>query len=60
MILQAWTEPCPIFVSLVLDLSEPEANLNRKLIQNDSTYTIDLSDEKQVIVSPKAPKRNLV
>lgn len=57
----AWTEPCPISISVVLDVSEPETRLNRKLVgKNDPTYTLELSEEKRVLVSPKAPKRNLL
>jgi hypothetical protein len=47
-------------MSVVLDLSGVETNYNRKLVgKNDPTYTIQLSEEKQVLVSPKAPKRGI-
>ncbi|ODM99768.1 Integrator complex subunit 4 [Orchesella cincta] len=57
---QAWTEACPVTISIVLDLRGPETNYNRKLMwKKDSTYIIQLSEEKQVLVSPKPAKRGI-
>jgi hypothetical protein len=45
---------------VVLDLTGPETNYNRKLVvKGDPTYTVALSDEKQVLVAPKPPKRGI-
>jgi len=57
---QAWTEACPITVSIVFDLRGPETNYNRKLMwKKDSTYIIQLSDEKEVLVSPKPSRKGI-
>jgi hypothetical protein len=45
---------------VVLDLSGPETNYNKKLVdKNDPTYIIQLSEEKQVLVAPKPAKRGI-
>ncbi|XP_059486442.1 integrator complex subunit 4 [Neocloeon triangulifer] len=50
-----WTEGCPVDLSLVLDLSAPEASMGRR--GDDSLCTLELCKPVTISISPKQVKK---